>query len=88
MLVTIAGLILFTFKIPDSVRDNGFRCGRFNKPDGPMDDEGFAEAIENLVLSYIIGLDSTSVSVCSAAAGTDARSIEVLVAPELLPVLR
>ena len=32
MLVTIAGLILFTFKIPDSVRDNGFRCGRFSNP--------------------------------------------------------
>src|ERR1700739_246419 len=32
VLVTIAGLILFTFKIPDSVRDNGFRCGRFNNP--------------------------------------------------------
>ena len=31
VLVTIAGLILFTFKIPDSVRDNGFRCGRCNK---------------------------------------------------------
>jgi hypothetical protein len=32
VLVTIAGLILFTFKIPDSVRDNGFRCGRFSNP--------------------------------------------------------
>jgi hypothetical protein len=26
----MAGLILFTFKIPDSVRDNDFHCGRFN----------------------------------------------------------
>jgi hypothetical protein len=25
-------LILFTFKIPDSVRDNVFRCGRFSNP--------------------------------------------------------
>jgi hypothetical protein len=25
-------LILFTFKIPDSVRDNSFRCGRFSSP--------------------------------------------------------
>jgi hypothetical protein len=25
-------LTLFTFKIPDSVRDNDFRCGRFNNP--------------------------------------------------------
>ena len=32
VLVTIAGLILFTFKIPDFIRDNGFRCGRFNNP--------------------------------------------------------
>jgi hypothetical protein len=32
VLVTIAGLILFTIKIPDSVRDNGFRCGRFSNP--------------------------------------------------------
>jgi hypothetical protein len=32
VLVTNRGLILYTFMIPDSVRDKGFRCGRFNNP--------------------------------------------------------
>jgi hypothetical protein len=41
-----------------------------------MDDEGFAEAIEKLG-PELIGLDSTSVSVCSAAAGTDVTLHEI-----------